>query len=53
MKNTRFRSVETGDTISASGIVHGARYGLEIEGTGEEGAILIDGERYERIEEDD
>lgn len=46
-----FRNAE-GDTISASGIVHGARYGLDVE-VNDDGSVLIDGERYERVGDDD
>lgn len=49
--STVYRNPETGDTISGSGVVHGARYGLNVEGTDEDGVIVIRGERYELVEE--
>lgn len=50
MTRTVYRNPETGDTISASGVVHGARHGLDVEGTDEEGVIVISGERYDKVE---
>lgn len=43
---------ESGETINANGIVHGARYGLDVESADEEGAVVIDGELYRPIEDD-
>lgn len=53
MRQRRYRNPETGDTISADGVIHGVRYGLDVESTDEDHVILIDGERYELVDEDD
>lgn len=49
---THFENPETGDKISSSGIVHGARYGLDVEGSDEEDVLIIRGERYVRVTDD-
>lgn len=49
-----FRNPETGETISASGIVHGARYGFDVEDTEDDAeAVPIWSERYELVGEDE
>lgn len=49
----RWKGEESGDTINASGIAHGARYGLDVEPGEEEDTYVIDGEVYRMIEPED
>lgn len=52
MTERYYEQPETGDRINASGVVHGARHGLDVEGTDEDGVILIRGERYVLVDEE-